>query len=222
MNCDKAKYLLGWFHDGELHAADRQQVAAHVAGCTHCAAALAALTELDHLGQQLVAPESPPELWDRIAGRLGAPAAGRAATDGLLGRRPFLAVAAALGTSILGVLIYWFVRRRTTDGGDSRTSSEPGFVDPAGQDDPVPANLALLSSEDRQLAETQQRCASYVCHVRLGTFGPPVRFVVQGRPVFCCCPRCEQWARDHPAETMNKLHLIDMWNNKNSKAEKKP
>lgn len=69
----------------------------------------------------------------------------------------------------------------------------------------IKANLALLSSEDRTLAEKQKICP--VSGESLGTMGPPKKISVAGREVFICCPGCEDALTNEPAKYLAKIGL---------------
>jgi membrane fusion protein, copper/silver efflux system len=71
----------------------------------------------------------------------------------------------------------------------------------------VSANLARLSPEDRRLAEAQRFCPVQEDN-RLGSMGPPVKVMVQERPVFLCCKACEKEARDHADQTLATLQKL--------------
>jgi anti-sigma factor RsiW len=213
MNCEKAKSLLGWYYDGELNADERDLVAGHVEHCQDCASELAALGQLDCNARQMRCPEPPVELWDRIAQRLAAPGASRAvpAASGagrqtLVTRRRFAFVAVSVVGGLLTTLL---VRPRNQirprDPSAPGVGEEPGASGVSAQ---VLMNLATLDPADRRVAESQQTCAADDCSFRLGTNGPPVKLVLQGTPVFCCCPECELWARAHPRETLAKVETL--------------
>ena len=205
MNCDRAKSLLNWFYDGELDAADRKLVAEHLEHCPSCAAELAGLAELDRTSRQLVAPEPPAALWDRIVSQLPAPAAGKAARSRMVGRRRFLLAGGALAASVLGgILIYRTGGQKKPDNaGDGVVEVPP---DDAHQEDAVGRNLALLSPEDRRLVEVQHVC---LCGKPLGAAGRPVKAVLLNEPVFLCCEECEQWAKAHPKEAVARVHELE-------------
>jgi hypothetical protein len=206
MNCDKAKCLLGWFHDGELDAPTRKLVAEHLERCPDCAVALADITELDRTSRLLGAPIPPTHLWDRIASQLAAQSTGTARRDRSIIRRRFLMAAGALAASIVGSLVTYGIKRgRTVDGG----TGGPVMPNTGSQSDPIFINLATLSPEDRRLVESQGTCAAGGCDARLGAGGRPLKLVLQDQPVFLCCKECQQWARDHPAETLAKLHTLE-------------
>jgi hypothetical protein len=220
MNCAKARSLLHRFYDGELNAADRQWVAGHLESCPACAADLAALTELDGVCRQLVSPEPPADLWDRIAARMAAPNAGKPVPKRTVVRRRFLAAAGALAASVLaGVVGYRATRRPGSGGAQDGPRSDPVTAGGSVRADPVLANLASLSPEDRRLALSQGFCAADGCETRLGAGGPPLKAVLQEEPVFLCCEACERWARAHPAEAVARLHTLEL---RHDTPEKKP
>jgi len=59
----------------------------------------------------------------------------------------------------------------------------------------IAGNLAGLSAEDRKLAEAQRFCA-VSNESRLGSMGTPAKVLVQGQPVFLCCPPCAKQIKD--------------------------
>src|SRR4051794_37816159 len=70
-------------------------------------------------------------------------------------------------------------------------------------DHKIKASLALLSTEDRALAEKQKICP--VSGEPLGTMGAPKKINVAGRDVFICCPGCEEDLTSHPDKYLAKL-----------------
>jgi hypothetical protein len=205
MRCDKVKSLLGWYYDDELDAAYHKLVAEHLQHCPDCAGELAKLVQLDRISRQLVAPEPPPGVWDGLTRRLIAHESGQPARDRAAARRRFLLAAGGLAASLLaGTLTYRAIRR-----GNPGTTD--GIIPPdhSGQPDPIAVNLALLSPDDRRLAESQRTCAGGGCDALLGACGCPIKLVLQGQPVFLCGKECEQWARAHPAQVLAKLHTLE-------------
>jgi hypothetical protein len=85
-----------------------------------------------------------------------------------------------------------------TKKGDGKTPAPALSADRAAK---VKANLAKLSDEDRKLAEAQKYCAVLRNSV-LGLMGKPVKVVIEGRPVFLCCPNCEEDAKADPDKTL--------------------
>jgi Cu(I)/Ag(I) efflux system membrane fusion protein len=83
--------------------------------------------------------------------------------------------------------------------------SPSSTVPPSGKSDPkeaeIEASLSKLSPADRALAEAQRFCALQT-KSRLGFMGPPVKIMIQGRPVFLCCDGCEDDAKENPAATL--------------------
>ena len=68
----------------------------------------------------------------------------------------------------------------------------------------VSAALSKLSSEDRQLAESQKYCA-VMAKERLGAMGTPLKLDIKGNPVFVCCKGCETKALKNPEDTLEKV-----------------
>jgi len=84
---------------------------------------------------------------------------------------------------------------------------KPGDVAPAPVADraaKIKANLARLGDEDRKLAEEQKYCPIERDNL-LGKMGKPVKVMIEGRPVFLCCPSCEDDARAHPEKTLKAV-----------------
>jgi uncharacterized protein (TIGR03000 family) len=71
----------------------------------------------------------------------------------------------------------------------------------------IAANLAKLSSEDRELAEAQRVCAVQREN-RLGVMGVPVKVTVRGKPVFLCCEGCVKHALANPERTLAELKKL--------------
>ena len=67
MDCRETQALLTAFHDGELPAADRARVEAHLRGCPECRALLADLARAD---QAAGVPDPGPAYWDRFNARV--------------------------------------------------------------------------------------------------------------------------------------------------------
>jgi hypothetical protein len=205
MNCDKVKSLIGWFHDGELSAADNQMVAEHLEHCPDCAAELAGLKELDRTSKWLATPTVPAGLWDRIASRL--PHSNRGVNTGrnrLGSRRRFLLAVGTVAAGIItGIVAYWRPPRKLLEFNPPITPHDPG------PSDSIQANLASLTPDDRRLVEAQRICLADGCGARLGEGGPPRRVVLQNQPIFFCCEGCERWARTHPSAALAKLHRLE-------------
>ncbi len=75
---------------------------------------------------------------------------------------------------------------------------------PEHEDAKLTAALKKLAPEDRALAEQQKYCP-ILENSRLGSMGVPLKLMIDGKPVFICCPACEKSARDQPEETLKKL-----------------
>ena len=63
--------------------------------------------------------------------------------------------------------------------------------------------LALLSDEDRKLAEEQKYCV--VAGSPLGSMGAPFKVMIEDQPVFLCCQGCEHAALEDPKATLAKV-----------------
>jgi anti-sigma factor RsiW len=76
MNCEESEVLLHALIDGELDAGHAHEVETHIAGCTHCAAALHDYREMSKLVASAdVRYTAPPELRRRIEAALPQPQA---------------------------------------------------------------------------------------------------------------------------------------------------
>jgi Cu(I)/Ag(I) efflux system membrane fusion protein len=91
------------------------------------------------------------------------------------------------------------------EGLKKRKSAPPAAV--AGKEAMIRANLAKLGDEDRKLAEAQKYCPIQP-DTRLGLMGKPVKLMLQGRPVFLCCPGCVEEAEAHPDKTLAALEQV--------------
>jgi Cu(I)/Ag(I) efflux system membrane fusion protein len=98
-----------------------------------------------------------------------------------------------------------------TGGGKSSHSSvttRPSTPeDPDAIDNQAKSGLAKLSAEDRRLAEAQKFCAVLPSN-RLGAMGVPVKVMLEGQPVFLCCPGCEEKAKANPTQTLRKAEEL--------------
>lgn len=72
MSCPEFRTRLSAYHDGELDAADRDEVTDHLAGCPACRAYLDELGRLSDVLQQGRQTRLSPGVWDRIAAAAGA------------------------------------------------------------------------------------------------------------------------------------------------------
>lgn len=68
-------------------------------------------------------------------------------------------------------------------------------------------NLAGLSADDRQLAESQKYCP-VMSEVLLGEMGPPIKTTLDGHAVMVCCKGCAKAAEKDPQATLNALAKI--------------
>lgn len=68
----------------------------------------------------------------------------------------------------------------------------------------ITASLATLPEEDRRLAESQRFCP-VLDQSRLGAMGPPAKLVIEGQPLFICCPGCKAEALKDPAATLRRV-----------------
>ena len=65
------------------------------------------------------------------------------------------------------------------------------------------ADDGQLSADDAVLASRQAVCP--VSDMKLGSMGPPVKIVIDGRPVFICCEGCRKRLLAEPARYLAKL-----------------
>jgi hypothetical protein len=72
----------------------------------------------------------------------------------------------------------------------------------------IKASLALLSTEDRVLAEKQKICP--VTGEPLGAMGAPKKLNLAGNEVFICCTGCEEELTSQPDKYLAKLGLQPM------------
>ncbi|MBN9523422.1 hypothetical protein J0H58_33735 [bacterium] len=72
-------------------------------------------------------------------------------------------------------------------------------LDPVSAERDVAASMAKLTKEDRAAAEAQKFCAVQDS-VRLGSMGPPVKVLANGKAVFLCCEGCRPATEKNPAK----------------------
>lgn len=72
-------------------------------------------------------------------------------------------------------------------------------------DKEIEAALAVLSPEDRALAEKQKNCP--VGGEPLGSMGTPIKMTVEGRELFICCAGCDSAVRNNPEKYFKKLDM---------------
>ena len=105
MKCEVCSELLEEYLDGELAAADREQVGAHLISCIECSESFAALTAEQELFARYDREiEVPPFLWTRIAAHTNAPKRTWLAT--LFGRTPLASAVAVLLIAIAIGVVY--------------------------------------------------------------------------------------------------------------------
>jgi hypothetical protein len=61
----------------------------------------------------------------------------------------------------------------------------------------IAKNMAMLSPEDRKLAESQKFCANEEDN-RLGSMGVPIKVMLKDKPVFICCKSCKGEVESDP------------------------
>lgn len=101
--------------------------------------------------------------------------------------------------------IYFGSSGGSKSGGGAVTTVRP--TTPENEDAKLIAALKKLTPEDRAMAEKQKFCP-ILENSRLGSMGVPIKVMVDGKPVFVCCPACEKPAADNPVETQKKLQQM--------------
>lgn len=133
MNCQETKERLGAYLDGELSPPEATRLRAHVESCTHCQTEAETLRTLGAAIAATASTSPPPELWDRLAHRLDAPAvpgAPRRLAHWL--RRP-VHMAALIGLAVgLGTLVMFL------NGSAGTAQASP--IDFSGMLDDLPAD----------------------------------------------------------------------------------
>ena len=71
------------------------------------------------------------------------------------------------------------------------------------EEDDIAAALAKLPAADRAIAIAQKFCV-VLEENRLGSMGPPVKVMIDGKPVFLCCAGCKKKALADPKATLAK------------------
>lgn len=92
-------------------------------------------------------------------------------------------------------------------GGGSKSGGGVTLARPSTPEDPdskIKAALQQLPADDRQLAEQQKFCP-ILKGSRLGAMGVPIKLMLEGQPVFICCPACEDKAKNQPQETLQTI-----------------
>lgn len=74
---------------------------------------------------------------------------------------------------------------------------------PMEYDDEGATTTAGLSAEDQEIVDRQKTCP--VSDLPLGTTGPPIKVMVEGRAVFICCERCRATLLAEPEKYLAKL-----------------
>jgi hypothetical protein len=91
---------------------------------------------------------------------------------------------------------------------NTQPASQPVATGKADADDPIKANLAKLSPEDRKLAEVQKFCAVENESPLGGAMGVPVKIMINDQPVFLCCAGCKKDAMKDPDKTLAKVEEL--------------
>jgi hypothetical protein len=140
MDCRETQSLLTAFHDGELPAADRARVEAHLRGCPECGALL---TDLARADQAAGVPDPGPAYWKRFNARVMERV--ERGADGPKGTilRPkhgwmrqqlrYLVPAAAAAALVVGIVRYGGMDPGAPLTAVPPAAVEPAIADPAGQ-----------------------------------------------------------------------------------------
>ncbi len=80
-------------------------------------------------------------------------------------------------------------------------------ADRQGDQAEIQANLAMLSPEDRKVAEAQRFCAVEEEN-RLGSMGKPFKVMLKDQPVFLCCKGCQRKALADPDKTLANVKQL--------------
>jgi RND family efflux transporter MFP subunit len=88
-----------------------------------------------------------------------------------------------------------------------QAKGKPPTASSSSKETRVKAALAKLSDEDRKLVEAQKYCVIEQGNL-LGSMGTPVKVVIQGKPVFLCCPSCEEEANAHPEQSLATVEKL--------------
>ena len=97
------------------------------------------------------------------------------------------------------------------------TKNESQLAKDSAEAKEIEESFALLSAEDRKLAEEQVICP--VTEVRLGTMGmgAPIRVDVEGTPVMICCEGCRRGLLKDPQKHFAILEKYHGGQSKSSK-----
>ncbi|MDB5347359.1 MAG: cusB [Schlesneria sp.] len=101
--------------------------------------------------------------------------------------------------------IYFGGSAGSKSGGGTVTTVRP--TTPENEDAKLLAAFKKLTPDDRAIAEKQKYCP-ILENSRLGSMGVPVKVMVDGKPVFVCCPACEKPVTDKPQEALKKLEQM--------------
>ena len=140
MDCRETQALLTAFHDGELTAADRARVDAHLRGCTECRALLADLARADQAAR---VPDPGPAYWDRFNARVMDRVEREADGPKVALLRPkhgwmrqqlrYLVPAAAAAALVVGIVRYGGMNPGAPTPAVPLATREPAAADPAAQ-----------------------------------------------------------------------------------------
>ncbi|HEX3871407.1 MAG TPA: efflux RND transporter periplasmic adaptor subunit, partial [Pirellulales bacterium] len=95
-------------------------------------------------------------------------------------------------------------------GGGSKSGSTVTAVRPSTPEDPdakIRDALAKLPPADRALAAAQKYCI-VLKDSRLGSMGPPIKLMLDGKPVFICCEGCRAKAQRDPHSSASKANEL--------------
>lgn len=71
------------------------------------------------------------------------------------------------------------------------------------------ARLTKLPAEELAAAEAQKYCPIMSTRL-LGTMGAPIKLILDGKPVYLCCPDCVADAKANPADTVARAEKLKL------------
>jgi len=111
------------------------------------------------------------------------------------------------GVWLLAVPLSLFAAGCSAGPSDSKGASGKDKAAAKDPDAEIRANLEQLPPEDRKLAEAQKFCAVHDDN-KLGAMGPPVKVMLNDKPVFLCCKSCKAAAEREPEKYLAKAEEL--------------